>query len=158
MPLQKLYTLDITASSYPTLAVTAERPTLGVIGATGPLPYIRLMAIMTDAANEAGEIEIVGWSQDSAGYWVPQLIGRATVTAGTFTGVSGALASATQFFADTYAVTEDVGYNDRCEVGSNGVDMPGGLMVNPIGFSVLQVRAKVATAASINVLWEQLDT
>lgn len=158
MPLQKLYSNDITASSYPALAVTATRPTLGVVPAAGRLPYIRLMAILTDAADETGELEIVGWSEDSTGFWVLTLIAQVAVTAGTFTGALDALAGASHLFADVYAITTDTGFTDRVEVGANAANLPGAVMLNPLAYPVIQVRAKVTTAASINVLWEQLDT
>lgn len=158
MPLQKLYALDIVLSSYPTLAVTATEPTEGVVPITGRLPYLRLMAILTDAADETGELEVIGWSKDSAGFWVPTLMGRVTVTAGSFTGASGASAGASHLFADAYAVTADTGFLQRLEVGGNASDMPGALLVNPLHFAKIQVRAKVGTAASINVLWDQFHT
>lgn len=158
MPLQKLYAMDIVLSSYPALAVSSTEPSYGVIPAVGRLPYLRVQAILTDAANETGELEVVGWSQDDNGYWVPTLMGRVTVTAGTFAGVAGALASASHLFADGYAVTADIGFLQRLEVGGNAADMPGALLINPLAFSRVQVRAKVGSAASINVLWEQFAT
>lgn len=158
MSLQKLYAMDIVLSSYPTLEVSETEPSYGVIPAVGRLPYLRVQAIMTDAANETGELEVVGWSQDDNGFWVPTLMGRVTVTAGTFTGATGALASASQLFADGYAVTEDTGFGDRLEVGGNTADLPGALLINPLAFARIQVRAKVGTAASINVLWETMGT
>lgn len=159
MALRKLFSTSITASTYPGATGSATEPTAdGIVDNVGRRRYVRLIPYGTDANNETGSLQIIGWSrQDTTNVWTPTLLGRATFTLCTAIGIANGLVTASGFFADTITVTA-VGASTRLEAASNALDMPAFLLVNPLSFDKIEVQMLVGTAASVNCLFEEMDT
>jgi hypothetical protein len=121
----------------------------------------------TDADNEAFVINIYLWQKCAASstttsdLWIPMYVGGATCTlSSALNGVAGGLISDTEFLADTVVElatnTWDDGYTPaRIKARSFAGDQLAEIRVDTAGYSKLEVRFDMTTAASGNVLYRQ---
>lgn len=137
-----------------------------VIGCGGS--EVLLYPFGTDANDEAFVINIYLWqkcakaSSNTSDLWIPFYVGGVTCTlSSALNGVAGGLISDTEFLADTVVElatnTWDDGYTPATiKARSFAGDQLAEIRVNTHGYSKLEVRFDVTTAASGNILYRQM--
>lgn len=113
------YTANITTATITTPVMTATEPTTGAIptdltinSANQRHEYASLIFFGTDAANETGNYQAIGWFRNDDGLWTPVPLLVGTFTLGTATGVSGYTPADTDLIADTITVTSGASSGD----------------------------------------------
>ena len=163
-----IFSSNTAASSFATIAPTVTTPAtnsttgVGIVGARNAT--LKLAFFGTDAANEAFDVKIVGWSRvlaDIAGSdnkqaeWIPTPLALLTVTLGTATGASGGVVGGTsQLFADTIAEKATTGYSSSStNILSPEDDLPGIVEIGHTGSQMIGVYFDMVTSASANALY-----
>jgi len=123
--------------------------------AFGPVPNtILVLPCGTDAANEAFDMRIIGWSKDNQAtpVWIPVPLFQGTVTLGNIVGYTGS-----RFLADTIAAASWVNTNTSVEVVSPTGDIPAHIHVDIKGFTLIEFLFDLDSAAGANALVKVLN-
>jgi len=164
---RRVRTTNSTDSAFPARTATTTEPTgQGIVNLSRPdygqpvQEWVQFLFYGTDAANETFDARILGWRKvitesdgTATALWVPTIIAQVACTLSTFTGVSGAVVTNTEFFCDTLAVT--LANTLQVQVNSQTNDTPGNVLVNTVGYNKLEVLFDMGTAASGNALIAQ---
>lgn len=155
-PFEKLYAANVTAASItnPTPSTTAPTGD-GVfnmaLSADAGLNAVQLVfyGTRTSADNETFTARVTGYRKVGT-LWVPFPLLALSMVQGTSVGVAGADVVATEYFADTIAVTS--AFTSLYEVSSPADNTIAYVTIDPVGCRYLRVDLAKGTNASCNVL------
>jgi hypothetical protein len=162
---EKLLSSNSTSASFGTLKSTLTAPSGdGVIdmlnGASPGAPVQNALLLRffgAEASNEAFNARVWGWSQErSTLSWEAALLAQFAVTLGNLAGTASCAIVATDFEADTIALT--YGASVDVAVNSPANDVRGAYArVDCQGFSKVQIEFDMnSSAASANCLYKRL--
>ena len=137
------------ASKIPTLVEPTGAGVISLPSAGGP-KFVVLVPFGTDAANEAFDMKVVGWSYSSDGVWIPFTLLTVAVVLGS-AAVSGLT---NHFLADTITYTAG---DDEAKIISPANDTVAHVLLHTRGFKKLEYDFDLGTAAAANCYYRPMD-
>lgn len=164
--LRRLFATNSTAADY---LLTAPGYAASLPAGVGYIPMDNFVGIPemifygTDANNEAAEVKLYAARFDSGGGVFTELLATLAVTLGSDVGVNGQLVTASEFFADTVAITAGpyATFLASTHNASAVALTPSTNLIAAVGFAELGnidgvvVDVNLGTAASLNALYRR---
>jgi hypothetical protein len=148
-PVKLLSATNITANTTAsTETITTTQPASAggaVVFSAGNLNYLKIIPLLSTAANSP-TLRVTGWTKsDTGGYWVPQQLFYGTVSSVASSGTS--INSTTLYTATGFTKTD----GDAKVYNVTGTNSGGMLLVDTLGCQLIKIEfGNTTTASTVN--------